>query len=833
MGSSSKRKQQQSAGSSSIPSVGATAMTPLEAASITTAHVQKKRKVVADGQSASMAVPTLEDKEEVSPSDNGNGGLFGLGSTLPHPAASNGSESAQEDGFEKIMTKDEKRKEKKRKREEKLALINVPKFMYDPRGFKNHKIGIAHIRELILHLVTENAAPTWMCIEHRSNIKHVVLLFVPGLQPSHLNLSDSNLLPSAYMPFSTRPEGGDANKDSLIPTIPRLFSHACPTRAPGDARRLHSVLQTLLNAPLSQSEKGRREKAKAEMMRKMKAGTSSTSSTTTQGDQAKYQFDPQVFLLTPNQMLDNEYPVPSYIPGSPNAPGSSSANGKSNGTVKEIGQVRAGNSNAGDEVWLPGQSGLIAKVVDTPVIGEVVKQGVSLSTEILGRLLGTSGEGSSETDATSAPPSSSTSTFTGEKAKLSSKKREMEGKAEIVVEVATKTPAFDMERFSVGKGWVETPTLKAGDGTAESSKFKVLAIDCEMCLTEDGPELTRATVIDFDSGKVVFDELCKPGKPVKDYLTQWSGITAEKLAKATLKLSDVQAYFLTHLLTPTTILLGHSLESDLNALKIRHPLCIDTALLYRHPRGQPYKPGLKWLVKQWLGREIQTAGAGGHDSEEDARACVDLLRMKLIQGPEFGEVGDETESIFERMSRHSENLSKPGKTSVICDYGKSHQWIKAKATTAVACKDDDQVLAGLMENVGKHDFAFARFMELANTLGWVTNQAGPLDTDIEKPELTIEDALANFNTRLSKLHASLPSNTALILVTGHGDPRPLAGLNERKSNFDRIYKRLGASGTSKLPQEEKWMSEDDRKLAAEAEIARAGMGFFCIKAGSS
>ncbi|KAJ9125766.1 hypothetical protein QFC24_002550 [Naganishia onofrii] len=831
MGSSNKRKQQQLTGSSSAPSVGATTITPLEVASPSTAHVQKKRKVVAAGQSAPMVVSTLEEKEEASPISNGNvGGLFGLGNTLPHSAALDGSEEAQDEGFEKIMTKDEKRKEKKRKREEKLALINVPKFMYDPRGFKNHKIGIAHIRELILHLVTENQAPTWMCIEHRSNIKHVVLLFVPGLQPSHLNLSESNLTPSAFMPFSTRPDGEDATKETLIPTIPRLFSHACPTRAPGDARRLHSVLQTLLNAPLSQSEKARRERAKAEMMRKMKAGTNSSA----QGNEAKYQFDPQVFLLTPNQMLDNEYPVPSYVPGSPNAPGSTSSNGKGNGQVKEIGQVRAGNSNSEDEVWLPGQPGQITRIIDTPVIGEVVKQGVSLSTEILGRLLGTSSDGSSETESTPAP-SSTTSASSNEKAKLSSKKREKEGKAEILVEVATKSPgapAFDMGRFSVGKGWVETPTLKTGE-VAESSKFKVLAIDCEMCLTEDGPELTRATVIDFESGKVVFDELCKPGKPVKDYLTQWSGITAEKLAKATLNLSDVQAYFLTHLLTPTTILLGHSLESDLNALKIRHPLCIDTALLYRHPRGQPYKPGLKWLVKQWLGREIQTAGAGGHDSEEDARACVDLLRMKLIQGPEFGEVGDETESIFERMSRHSENLSKPGKTSVICDYGKSHQWIKAKATTAVACKDDDQVLAGLMENVGKHDFAFARFMELANTLGWVTNQADPLDTDIQKPELTIEDALVNFNTRLSKLHASLPSNTALILVTGHGDPRPLAALNERKSNFDRIYKRLGASGTSKLPQEEKWMSEDDRKLAAEAEKARAGMGFFCIKASSS
>jgi RNA exonuclease 1 len=88
-----------------------------------------------------------------------------------------------------------------------------------------------------------------------------------------------------------------------------------------------------------------------------------------------------------------------------------------------------------------------------------------------------------------------------------------------------------------------------------------------------------------------------------------------------------------------------------------------------------------------------------------------------FSGPEFGEVGDETESIFERMSRHSENLSKPGKTSVICDYGKTNQWLKSKATTAVGCKDDDEVLAGLLEHAGKHDFAFARFMELANTLG--------------------------------------------------------------------------------------------------------------------
>lgn len=85
------------------------------------------------------------------------------------------------------------------------------------------------------------------------------------------------------------------------------------------------------------------------------------------------------------------------------------------------------------------------------------------------------------------------------------------------------------------------------------------------------------------------------------------------------------------MITPHTILLGHSLECDLNVLRIRHPLCIDTALIYKHPRGPPFKPGLKWLAQKWLQRDIQV-GENGHDSEEDALACVDLLKMKLANG---------------------------------------------------------------------------------------------------------------------------------------------------------------------------------------------------------
>jgi RNA exonuclease len=112
---------------------------------------------------------------------------------------------------------------------------------------------------------------------------------------------------------------------------------------------------------------------------------------------------------------------------------------------------------------------------------------------------------------------------------------------------------------------------------------------------------------------------------------RFSGITANHLASVKTTLPMVQAKLLT-LITSRTILLGHSLEQDLRALKLAHPRCIDTALLYHHPRGRPLKPGLAWLTKKWCGREIQTRGEGGHDPEEDARACLDLLKNKMTHG---------------------------------------------------------------------------------------------------------------------------------------------------------------------------------------------------------
>ncbi len=56
---------------------------------------------------------------------------------------------------------------------------------------------------------------------------------------------------------------------------------------------------------------------------------------------------------------------------------------------------------------------------------------------------------------------------------------------------------------------------------------------------------------------------------------------------------------------------------------------LDTALLYPHPSGPPAKCALRVLCSKYLRRTIQQ---GSHDSAVDARAALDLVRLKVQHG---------------------------------------------------------------------------------------------------------------------------------------------------------------------------------------------------------
>lgn len=156
--------------------------------------------------------------------------------------------------------------------------------------------------------------------------------------------------------------------------------------------------------------------------------------------------------------------------------------------------------------------------------------------------------------------------------------------------------------------------------------YSVYALDCEMCYTTKGLELTRVTIVDCDC-KTVYESLVKPLNPIIDYNTTFSGITKEQMDRTSTSILQVQANIL-HLCNSSTILIGHSLESDMKALKIVHGRIIDTSIMFPHRLGLPHKRALRTLASEYLNKIIQSDVAG-HDSAEDAITCMELVIWKL------------------------------------------------------------------------------------------------------------------------------------------------------------------------------------------------------------
>lgn len=157
--------------------------------------------------------------------------------------------------------------------------------------------------------------------------------------------------------------------------------------------------------------------------------------------------------------------------------------------------------------------------------------------------------------------------------------------------------------------------------------YGIYALDCEMCYTIRGLELTKITVVGAD-GRLVYDSFVKPDCSIVDYNTRFSGITAKDLSKkATTKtLKDVQNDLM-GFINADTILVGHGLENDLRALRIIHSTVVDTAVTFPHYNGLPYRRSLKSLTSNFLKRDIQSSW--GHNSCEDARAAMELMLWRV------------------------------------------------------------------------------------------------------------------------------------------------------------------------------------------------------------
>lgn len=206
------------------------------------------------------------------------------------------------------------------------------------------------------------------------------------------------------------------------------------------------------------------------------------------------------------------------------------------------------------------------------------------------------------------------------------------------------SPACSSNTFHVysRSKWIGTEGPEVVWVLSESSSVvRAFAIDCEMVYTaERGSCVARVSVVSYPSEEAVVDALILPPAPVIDFNTQYSGVSessfaggtvlffGEKIAKPYLEERELQVLMQKYFYS-SDIFIGHSLENDLATLGLRHMRVIDTAVLYVEASGA--KRALERLTSQISKRFIQNGGTEGHDSVEDAQACIGLVIAHLRQ----------------------------------------------------------------------------------------------------------------------------------------------------------------------------------------------------------
>ncbi|KAI9025043.1 hypothetical protein CLU79DRAFT_844850 [Phycomyces nitens] len=381
-------------------------------------------------------------------------------------------------------------------------------------------------------------------------------------------------------------------------------------------------------------------------------------------------------------------------------------------------------------------------------------------------------------------------------------------------------PSMD-PTVTLGEGWKETRAVKV-----PSKEKKLIAVDCEMVLTASGSALARVTLINED-GNVVLDEIVKPDEPVVDYLTQYSGITPEIMNSTNCSFTRAQKH-IRKIVDHDVLLIGHSLDNDLKAMKLVHPYCADTSLLFDHYKGPPYRPGLKMLARTFLKRGIQEQNENtiGHDSAEDARATLDLFKLKLERGPGFGVYGKKTELIFDRLRKFD-----PPKSGAILESADATNRLLGSTVGSeyVRCDTDKELVEKITEKIKTRDFVLSKFRSLQSIDDTQEEEEVPnVIPQAFSDEHETASKLARFDLLFKELYENLPPSTVVVVMGGSGEVPRYRQLLAKSRRYHEVYLVKGMKREN-IPEQYVWTPTDQKIMLGECAKAKLCSTFFTIK----
>jgi RNA exonuclease 1 len=349
---------------------------------------------------------------------------------------------------------------------------NYPAIVHSPNSRIQNRLKISDLQNLALYLLADGPAPQWVSCRHHNAVRKVVVLMVPGLEAG---LFDGNL------PLEPPPVKTEATEDEVK-------SKPVENAVEGDSAEDGVQVET-------KSAKGN---VKSDSIKDSSQQKDSEPSKPNQPQKRRLLFSPDDYYpskLTPERLPEPLKPLADIFP--------------------HIWPVRTPGDEKTLRIHSPLQAMLSSPIPMTkeektmkrdpkhkgplPQNGKNWHNKRTSITEYVANLVDLQ-----ENEYVLHP-----AWFTTEASQLEALARRKSANQ------------------SAEDGWVDTDVSKLEDGEVPENEIEngsitagrnVITMDCEMCRTEHGTELTRISVVAWD-GSIIMDELVKPASPITDYLT--------------------------------------------------------------------------------------------------------------------------------------------------------------------------------------------------------------------------------------------------------------------------------------------------------------------------